>query len=678
MKKFFDLKLYAEGIRSLKIFGIITTVIMSLYSLFYTATMIIENTYYGMQQAEFTSLVFMNPLLVGLFCIVAPLMTVMIFHFTANRAASDYYFAIPQTRGCIFLSLFSAVMSWVVFSALVSSLAPIILALFFPKWIIINYLASAIFLLESLVGAFFVAAAVTIAVGVTGTPISTVVVSLMIIFLPRVFLMVISNVGLSNLPIVGETISAIPMLSYKTQIPFAFVLSIPFEGFYTKPSLGAFIYTFVLGVIYLILGYVIFQRRASEASGKTAATKSLRAAFRICLAGGVGLLVPALIFASLFQNEDTFVIVITCVAFSILTFVVYCCYELISTKSLKATAKAIPGFVAVIAIELVAFLMMHGIRGAVTNYTPKPQEIDGIYISANNYKDYWSAKTEKVFIDNTEAKVIVSEALSENLKYCTIDGEPHAYYSKYYNDENGSYIQWSVSIVSGGIKHNRYISIDTANSERLIEVLESVPDYKKVYTEFPSADDKSTAINIWDVANLSQKRTKEIYSAYLRDLKKGNIGFEEIYSAVNNGYASDTYFEINVSTIVGTENYDFYLPVTPACEETLSEFYKELEKFNSHSKGRSLEFVEKLNGDYKGEFFVDLSFYGFNEQFNIEPDEEWIEILKSCETKNFRKGDKIAKLHVSGFDEEKSAEIIYIDYYKLNEKALEKHNVIYE
>ncbi len=681
MKKFFDFRLYAEGLRSLKIFGIITSVVMSLYSLIYTGSVIAEKIYteshYDDVQAEFTSLTYMNPLLILLFCVVAPLMTVMIFNFTSNRAASDYYFAIPKTRGCIFLSFFGAVMTWVVFSAVISSLLPIAISLCFPRYIIVNYLASSIFFFECLVSAFFVAAAVTVAVSVTGTPISTVIVSLMIIFLPRIFLMVISNVGLSNLPIVGETISAIPMLSYKTQIPFGFVVSLFVDGFYTKPTIGAFVYTFVMGVLYLILGYFIFQKRASEAAGKTAATNKLRAVFRTCLASGVGLLVPGIVFTTLYENEDAFVIWVASIAFSVLTFVVYCCYELVSTKSLKATAKAIPGFIAVVIVEIAAFLMMYGVRGAVVSYTPKPQEIDGIYLSSNNYKDYWSAKSENILIENTEAKVIISEALAENLEYCTIEGEPYAYYSKYYNNENGSYTQWEVAIVSGGIKHNRYISIDSTNSQRLVEILETVPEYKKVYTEFPPADDKSTTVNIWDISNLSEKQTKEFYEAYLKDLKAGNIGFDEIYAAVNYGELSGSYFQICVDTIVGTESYNFYLPVTSSCTETLAKYYEVLEKQNEISRGRALAFVEKID-DVKGEAYVDFTFYGIGDPISTEPDEEWIEILKTCETKNFSKGDVIARLYVNYYDEETHTESVYIDHYKLNEKAMKKYNSYYE
>ncbi len=99
MKKLFDLKVYAEGLRSLRVFGLITTVVMSLYSVISIIAMVLDSAYLtGVSEnyVQYTSLTYINPLLVLLFAVVAPLMTVMIFNFTANRAASDYYFAIPK------------------------------------------------------------------------------------------------------------------------------------------------------------------------------------------------------------------------------------------------------------------------------------------------------------------------------------------------------------------------------------------------------------------------------------------------------------------------------------------------------------------------------------------------------------------------------------------------------
>ncbi len=565
-------------------------------------------------------------------------------------------------------------MSWVVFAAVVSSAAPLIIAVFCSKFVVVNYLASLVFFLECLVSAFFVAAAVTVAVSVTGTLVSTILVALMIIFLPRIFLMVVSNVSLSTLPIVGETISAIPMLSYKTQIPFGFVVSLFIDGFYTKPPVSAFIYTAVLGVIYIIFGYALFKRRESEAAGKAAATPKLRAIFRACLSGGVGLVVPAIIFASIYQNEDLLAVVIASVAFGILSLVVYCCYELISTKSAKSMLKAMPGFIAVVLIELATFGIMHGVRGVTVNYSPKPEEIEGIYLKSNSYKHYWAALSEDVLIDNTEAKVIVSEALEENLKYCN-SGDPHAYYSKYYNDENGNYTQWAVTIVSGGIKHNRSISVDAANSQRLVEILESVPEYKEIYTKFPTADNKSTKVNTWDFyfEDDEEEKLNALYTAYLQDLKKGNIGFEEIYTHVNSGETSNLYFEFNVSTIVGLENYDFYLPVTGKCTETITKLYEIIEKGNTFNAKRALEIADSsadLPNDK--EKYTETEVWTDSARAHIEMNSDRLEILRKSETEGFKAGDNIVKFHISYYDEQNHKNYSYTGYFKVSEEDAQK------
>lgn len=674
MKKLFDLKIYFEGLRNLRIFGLITTVVMSLYSVITTVAMVLESAVYkstGENVVEYIGLSRVNPLLVLLFCVVAPLMTVLVFSFTSNRAASDYYFAIPKSRGCLFFSFFSSVMTWVIFAAVVSSAAPIIISLFCSKYIVVNYLASLVFFLECLVAAFFVAAAVTLAVSVTGTTISTIMVALMIIFLPRIFLMVVSNVALSNLPIVGETISAIPMLSYKTQIPFGFVVSTFIEGFYTKPPVSAFIYTLVVGIIYLVLGYFLFKKRESEAASKAAATPMLRAIFRVCLSGGVGLVVPAVIFITLYQEDDWLYMGILTAAFSILSFVVYCCYELISTKSAKSMVKAMPGFIAVVLVELATFGIMHGVRSSTVNYSPKPQEIEGIYLKSNAYKDYWAALSEDVLIENTEAKVIISEALEENLKYCTT-GDPHDYYSKYYNDKGSSYTQWSVTIVSGGMKHNRFISVDGTNSQRLVEILEDIPEYKNIYTNFPDANDKSTKVNIWEF-DLDDQKIMSIYNAYLKDLNKGNIGFEEIYNHVNGIDTMSCYFEFNVSTIVGLENYDFYLPVTYNCTETLNKLYQFFEKNNASNAKLALELAEEYT-DFTNskEIYTEAELWSDGGAVHFEMNSERLEMLKNSQVEGFKAGDNIVKFHISHYDEETPTNYSYTAYFKISQKDTQK------
>ncbi len=672
MKKFFDLKLYREGLRSLRVFGIITTVLLTLYSVVAVVSLVLEAMYItgvGEDYVEYASLTTVNPLLVLLFCVVAPLMTIMAFSFTANRAASDYYFAIPKTRGCIFFSFFGAVMSWVIFAATVSSVLPLIISLIFNKYIVINILASLVFFLEVMVAAFFVASAVTIAVGVTGNLITTVLVALMIIFLPRIFIMVISNISLMNLPIV-DTISAVPLLSFKHQIPFGFVLSIFYEGgFYTAPTLSAFIYTLAVGIIYLILGYAFFLRRNSEASGKSAATNKLQAIFRICLSSAVGLFVPVMLFSAIFENEEMVYIVIAVVAFSILSFVVFCCYELISTKSAKSMVRAMPSFFVVVALELAIFGSMHLVRSVTVNYTPEPQQIDGIYLTTNSYnEDYWNKLSSEVLIENTEAKVIVSEALKENVKYCTLDN-PLAYYSKYHS-ENGGYTGWNVTFLSDGIKHSRYISIDAANSERLVEILEATPEYKKIYTDFPTLKDASTNVNIYEFG-LTSKQEDSIYEAYLRDIKNGNIGFEEIYNHINIGY--DICFEINVSTIVGLENYDFYLPVTADCTETLLALYKTIDKDNATNSAKALELLKKeYNEESEKEMYVDLRCINFGDGYSYEYSENRLEILKNAVTDNFTADSKVVYLTLNIYDNENYKSYDYRILFALTESQAEK------
>ena len=112
MCRIFDRKLYLEGIRYLKGFGIITTILLTVFPLFTLVSEVFDSIGTNEIAREYVSAWSLNPVLVLLFCAVAPLMTIILFNFTTSRAASDFYFSVPKTRKSLYFSFFLSIIPY--------------------------------------------------------------------------------------------------------------------------------------------------------------------------------------------------------------------------------------------------------------------------------------------------------------------------------------------------------------------------------------------------------------------------------------------------------------------------------------------------------------------------------------------------------------------------------------
>ena len=108
----FDARIFGEGIRQLRIVGILFTVVMCLEALLIPIGTVIQAQ--QIHTVEMTrslvTLLRMHPLIVLPMYTLAPVAVLMLFSFLNKRRASDFYHAIPVTRAAMFISLFAAAM----------------------------------------------------------------------------------------------------------------------------------------------------------------------------------------------------------------------------------------------------------------------------------------------------------------------------------------------------------------------------------------------------------------------------------------------------------------------------------------------------------------------------------------------------------------------------------------
>jgi len=205
--KIFSFRLYKDALKQLRLPGIIIFLILMLIAILIPVGGAIS---YGQLpdyevSQEIVSLLTVNPFLVLCFFILAPILVLSLFRFLNKRNGSDFYYSLPQTGICLFLSYFAAVMTWIIGIIVVVSGTTLMVLSFFPSYFIINWGASFSFMLNVFVAAFYVAAAVVLAMCVTGTGFTNIAVAGLLLFAPRLFMaLLLSWVNLS-LPIIDTS-----------------------------------------------------------------------------------------------------------------------------------------------------------------------------------------------------------------------------------------------------------------------------------------------------------------------------------------------------------------------------------------------------------------------------------------------------------------------------------------
>lgn len=620
-KRFFDFGLYKEGLRSVQIVGLVFTALLTIVSVFSTVGKLLSAMdTYEENAVQLTSLLLVNPLILLTFCLATPIMTLVAFNFTTKRPASDFYFSVPKTRNTVYWSFSAAVMTWTVFMILLSSAVPLLVFPFFKKYILFNFSSAFLFILAIMICCTLVMGAVNLAIALTGNFVSNVLVSLLIIFLPRILLITVTQNALESIPVIDYG-STVGFLSPYINLVFGMIYSL-FSLFFMNDGLGvstvSFFYTLGLGLLYLILGNIAFNRRKSEAATYAATTPFLRHVYRIALSSAVLLLGTVTFFS--YGDGVPGILVITLLFLSLLT---YCVYELVTTKSFRSMVRVLPGYFAVIGVNFVLYIAMLAISSAVLSYQPSAEKVDGVYISNYSLTStsfareddagnelYWSRRTKDVLITDKEVKKIVTDALKQNIKYYNADVEDdYVTLSTYFEDELKT--KYLVTFRQGFQKRTRVIYLDEEENKKLSERLARIKEYEKIFTDLPKPNDPDNAVSIYSQYELgaSDSEAGTLYSAYLKDLEK--LSFSELLDLYNT--SSDLNVSIRVKTFYKGRAYQLDLPILSDMGNTvdalikiqkkdLKKQIKELKKLQkSDNPGISIGFYRFPYGQYSGD-----------------------------------------------------------------------------
>ncbi|MCL2569452.1 MAG: hypothetical protein FWE12_08535 [Oscillospiraceae bacterium] len=488
----------------------------------------------------------------------APFMTLFLFSFLNKRNSSDFYHAIPHKREVLFGSFAAATLTWVIGGIWVAAGTTLAIYSFAPEGVaIINYSSVLLTTLGITVGCLLVIAATLMAMSVTGTAFSNIVVALLILFLPRTLLT-------SFTTIVMSLTRVIPMDSfgifgdYTYNIPFSFLMSFGIWGEYAQ--VGSIVYTGVLALIYFGFALVLFKRRGSEVAQSAALNSYLQLVVRVSLAFVVCLPAIMAFFAlGQFTSGDFIAIFgLYCVAV-----LVYFGYELISTRKFGNLKKALPGLIVLLVLNVAFIVGATTVSNVVLNREIPAAQVQAVRIHENagwgsgwwgGWRTYEEIRVGEMSIQDERLTALLLDALALNIAFN--------------RNEVPGHLRWSSNHAvffetTSGRTIRRNIMVTEDVDRQLAELLNNHRDYAEAFLHLPESP--AEVFN----HQLSSEAAWEVYAA-LREEVRG-LSLPEWRAVYGGGHGMTIsvggggfihYGELHVRGFIGNETFANRYPIT--------------------------------------------------------------------------------------------------------------------
>ncbi len=529
----FSPRLYWEGIRQLRLMGILFTVGVSLITVFSPIAEYIASLERETVTAQQVGCFEMNPLIVLAFCIVAPFLTLNLFSFVNKRESSDFYHAVPATRGCLFLSFFAAVVTWLLLFTAVTTALSVLCHAIFPSLFIINYASVCIISLNCFIGGIFIAACVAIAMSLTGTLLMNVLLALLLIFLPRTLLWVTADVITSAFPLVGSgSMDFLPFLDFSYNIPVGYVFQYMFGSTANNPltQWSSSVYTLVIAVIYLIIALLLFRRRRSEGAGHAAPTPLLQAVYRVLVGFTISSFITLIVFSAVtgsytLNTEDMFGYGFLYLL-SIFAMVVF---EILCTRRFKGLLRR--SAISVVLLVAANAALLFGAQGtvwALSSYRPAAEDISSIRISSsydiNAYSsdnDYFAERAAQIKITDPKVLSMISTRLQHTLDLW--ETSPDRYYQTKYESTS-----LTVYFGDGLFEKKRTVILYDEDVDLLSTALSDNAAYRDIYMQLPT---NYSHITMDGTKPESKDAATRLVTTLQQEINR--LGFEQWYEIIN-------------------------------------------------------------------------------------------------------------------------------------------------
>ncbi len=410
--KIWSPRLYIEMLRQTKVVGIITAIITFIIANFAPlGNSIIYNSMPAEAKEYYPSLIVTEISFFSLsyyFLIIMTLaITGTLFSYFNKKRASDFYYAVPVSRNCYFLTALSIIFTWCIGTVVLSAVSVTIIYSTLPYAIldtsvIFNSIFSSVAIILLISGVFLVSATLS------GTRLINIVLAVIILAGPRVVV-----------TIINWLVSDITIVANQNLFPFSDnIYNIVYYMFCNniQPAISnipSIIYTSVLGIIYIAVAFIINKYRKAELAENAAPNKYMRHIYSAVVSFMVSIAFIYFLVRTIYHLMENVSVVFLVILFAVITVAVFFIFELISSKSLRKMLHAAPYFLVVIVLDAVVILTVSGISSSVLSTRLDMENISGIRVlyqyDEYNIPSYADIKLRNFVIkDNNLNKVYAS------------------------------------------------------------------------------------------------------------------------------------------------------------------------------------------------------------------------------------------------------------------------------
>lgn len=544
-KQIFNKKLFLEGFFQLTVLGL---VFAALYAVSAVAMPVVQavSTAEGWQRTALEGaetakctvgvLQLQWPMLF-LPSAVTPLLSLYLFRFLNKRSSSDFYHALPHTRTALYFSFMAAVAAWVVLCAAVSVGFSQLACLLCQKYIIIDAAGILNNGGNMLLASALVLAAIGVAVSLTGNTFSNITVALIILFLPRLCIYIVSSTPAALLPFGYQNSTGLfaPDINLVFSIPASILREFNGNGLSTLNfntlQTAQVLYTALLTALYVALGCVLFNRRKSESAGTPAVSRRLQTVFRIVVTMLPCMLVCRSITAALVGSEKS--ATQGYVLGYLAALLVYFGYELIATKKWRGLLRSAPGLIVVAVLNVALIFTMKTAYQRALNFAPTAQQMKSVSFICNlnetvratlNTDDSVALRAQALEFTDPEILKLVSENLSKMVEETKKSPLLETIYQKIY-DEKGS--TFTFKIKANGQTAYRHLILTAEQTKQFNALALKNSSYQKLWQQ-PLPEIQNTiriysSVGRYSTAVLPEQSKTELFAAYKTELQTVNL-----------------------------------------------------------------------------------------------------------------------------------------------------------
>lgn len=614
--KFFSISLYKDALKQLRIIGIVLAVVMG-YMPIATGMMVGDHLF------------FTDKIDCILYLFTTSVVMIYIFRFTTKRKASDVFCSLPYTRTCLYISYVLAAFTWIIAIMVINVMGRLV---YYKRYKYMGHFTIR-YNLGMLACVILIMGGISIAQGLTGTIFTNIAMSGVILFVPRLLIRYIVGFIYDLCPYANMNYVKLP---FRDNINILSLI-VGFDDSYLDITNTGVIYAFVLGIIYLIIGGILFNRRKSETAGHAASNKWIQGVVRTLITLVI-CLIPLynIIMYYLDYNDRTIDILYIVILYG-LAILVYFLFELLATRKVRNLLRAIPGILVVILCNVAIFICVYGATENIKKFRPDVDEVEYITVST----DFGYDRDMSIYINDKDYVLSISKNVKikeENIiqmltnQYNKYVDKPSQYQYSVWNSSYIYYNKVDVDFCVDGKLYHRTVQLSDMMEESILEYLYKQPEVIDKVLDIPEVKDiirikpeENYTIN----ANISDEDAVLLYESYKKELQGMRADLKSVMGDNDylcklvidyRGKKGNTWSYIKIVSSM-PETYKLFLSIAGKNQE---QYLDNLEININNSLQLDITFSIGVlsDGKFEDDIYIDSDIL-----FNIEyPDEQ----LKEC------------------------------------------------